>query len=161
MFEQVFNGMMTDPSTHAMSALGESMVEPFSEGLHSSPVRKSPAPRQKTISGKLQFDFTRRSILRTGIRREFTESDWERRGTRDCARPPLFGRRIFPLLLAVGRRRFRGRARGLVRPLHPQHQIDQLFLGKAFQISAIHPRIESPNELCRKGVGNCRSVSCP
>ena len=71
------------------------------------------------------------------------------------------GRRIFPLLLAVGRRRFRGRARGLVRPLHPQHQIDQLFLGKAFQISAIHPRIESPNELCRKGVGNCRSVSCP
>lgn len=66
MFEQVFNGMMTDPSTHAMSALGESMVEPFSEGLHSPPVRKKSCPETKDNFGKATVRFYSAFYLEDG-----------------------------------------------------------------------------------------------
>ena len=126
-----------------------------SAAVRSRRIRRSAPARHPARRQPATGALCRRMIL-DGVR--------VRRSTRGMAfmsRLGPAGLGVFPLLFPVGRRRFRGLARGLVRPLHPQHQFDQLFLGKAFQISAIYPRIESPNELCRKGVGNCRSVSCP
>ena len=53
------------------------------------------------------------------------------------------GLRVLALLLAISRRRLRGRARRLLRPLQAQHQIDQFLLAQALELVATHPRIES------------------
>jgi hypothetical protein len=54
----------------------------------------------------------------------------------------------------VRRRRLGGCARGLLRPLQPQHQLDQLRLAQPLKRIPLHARIESANPLPRKGVGN-------
>ena len=61
--------------------------------------------------------------------------------------------RTFPLRLPVRRRRLRRGARGLVRALHPQHQLDQLGLRKPFEILAIHGQDESQTVPLGKGGG--------
>src|SRR5687767_1420450 len=66
--------------------------------------------------------------------------------------------RALPLLLAVGRGRLRGRTRGLLRSLQPQHQLDQLFLAQTLKLAAAHPALESAKTASLKGVGNCTRV---
>src|SRR5918994_3429522 len=58
------------------------------------------------------------------------------------------------LLLAIRRGRFGGGARGLLWPLHPQHQIDQLGLAQTLKLVPAHPDRESAKPIRRKGVGN-------
>jgi hypothetical protein len=61
---------------------------------------------------------------------------------------------LIPPLLAVSRGRLRRGPRGLRRPLHPQHQIDQFFLRKTLQIPTIHDPMDSAITRFGKGVGN-------
>ena len=68
-----------------------------------------------------------------------------------------FGR--VPTLLAIGRRRFGRCTRGLLRSLHPQHQIDQLFLGQPLQIITIHVPMDSGILAHGKALGNYVAVS--
>lgn len=56
-------------------------------------------------------------------------------------------------LLPVRRGRLGGCARRLLRPLQPQHQLDQLRLAQALKLVPLHARIESANPLPRKGGG--------
>jgi hypothetical protein len=41
-----------------------------------------------------------------------------------------------------------------VRPLQPQHQLNQLFLAQTFKIAAAHTSRESANPSWRKGLSN-------
>ena len=59
---------------------------------------------------------------------------------------------VLPPLLAIRRRRPGRRARRLLRPLQPQHQIDQLLLGKALQLVPIHRVLEASNRRKRKSL---------
>jgi hypothetical protein len=43
-----------------------------------------------------------------------------------------------------------------LRPLQPQHQLNQLFLAQTFKIAAAHTSRESANPSWRKGLGNYR-----
>ncbi len=61
---------------------------------------------------------------------------------------------LLPLLLAIRRGRLGGCARRLLRPLQPQHQLDQLFLAQSLKIAPAHEGRESAFHLRRKGVGN-------
>ena len=61
---------------------------------------------------------------------------------------------LLPLLLAIRRGRLGGGARGLLWPLQPQHQLDQLFLAQTLKLAAAHPGRESAIQPRRKGVGN-------
>ena len=54
-------------------------------------------------------------------------------------------------LLAVGRRRLRGRARSLRRALQPQHQLDQLLAAQPLKIASAHLTKESAKSTSRKG----------
>jgi hypothetical protein len=56
-------------------------------------------------------------------------------------------------LLPVRGWRLGGCARGLLRPLQPQHQLDQLRLAQVLKLVPPHARIESANPLPRKGGG--------
>ena len=57
--------------------------------------------------------------------------------------------------LPIRGRRLGGCARGLLRPLQPQHQLDQLRLAQPLKRVPLHARIESANPLpCKGGVGN-------
>jgi hypothetical protein len=47
-----------------------------------------------------------------------------------------------------------------LRPLQPQHQLNQLFLAQTFKIAAAHTSRESAKPASRKGLGNYkRSIS--
>lgn len=61
---------------------------------------------------------------------------------------------LLPPLLAIRRGRLRGRPRGLVRALQPQHQIDQFLATQTLEITSAHPIRESAKSDPRKGVGN-------
>jgi hypothetical protein len=50
---------------------------------------------------------------------------------------------LLPLLLAVGRGRLGRGARGLLWPLQPQHQLDQLLAAQPFQFASTPPTKES------------------
>jgi hypothetical protein len=63
---------------------------------------------------------------------------------------------LIPPLLAIGRGRLGGCARGLLRPLQPQHQLDQLFLAQTLKIAAAHGSKESAKSSSRKGLGSYR-----
>ena len=64
--------------------------------------------------------------------------------------PAGFG--LLASLLAVGRGWLRGGARGLVRALQPQHQLDQLLAAQPLKIAAPHPMKESAkSKLCKRG----------
>src|SRR4051794_33908801 len=73
------------------------------------------------------------------------------------ALPSPIGRR--PQLSTVRRRGLGGGARGLLRPLQAQHQLDQLFLAQTLKIAAAHPALESAKAASLKGVGNCRRTA--
>jgi hypothetical protein len=45
-----------------------------------------------------------------------------------------------------------------LRPLQPQHQLNQLFLAQTFKIAAAHTSRESANPSWRKGLGNYAST---
>ena len=64
MFDQAFDNMLTGTSTHAMSALSESTLKYFSEGLHSQPVRNKSCAATKDNYGKATVRFY--SALFTG-----------------------------------------------------------------------------------------------
>ena len=64
---------------------------------------------------------------------------------------------ILTLLLLVRRRRLGRRARRLVRPLKPEHQLNQLLFAELLQITAIHAAMDSEIAPPRKGVGNCKA----
>src|SRR4051812_48124030 len=66
---------------------------------------------------------------------------------------------LIPTLLAIRRGRLRGCARGLRRPLQPQHQFDQLFLAQTLKIAATHDTRESANPSSRKALGNYIAVA--
>src|SRR3954463_1891573 len=77
------------------------------------------------------------------------------------ARVPRLGAtrlRALTLLLAIRRGRLGGGARGLLRPLQAQHQLDQLFLAQALKLNTTHPALESAKTPSLKGVGNCSMV---
>ena len=57
-------------------------------------------------------------------------------------------------LFAVCGGRLRGRARGLVRTLQTQHQLDQFLPAQPLKIAAPHPTKESAKPDPRKGLGN-------
>jgi len=67
------------------------------------------------------------------------------------------GSRPFPLRLLVRRRRLGGIARGLLRPLQPQNQFDQLLLAEPLQITPFHSPMDSdiyhPGKGAKKGGG--------
>src|SRR4051794_16803734 len=69
------------------------------------------------------------------------------------ALPSPIGRR--PQLSTVRRRGLGGGARGLLRPLQPQHQLDQLFLAQTLKLATTHPTLESAKTASLKGVGKC------
>src|ERR1700712_2063206 len=60
-------------------------------------------------------------------------------------------------LLAIRRGRLGGGARGLLRTLQPQHQLDQLLTTQTLKIAATHPTRESAKSPTRKrrGVALC------
>ena len=62
--------------------------------------------------------------------------------------------RVLALFLLVGRRRLGRRARILLGPLEPQHQLDQLLLAELLQITAVHRAMDSEIAPRGKGVGN-------
>ncbi len=63
------------------------------------------------------------------------------------------GLALLPLLLAIGRG-WLGRGAGrLLRPLQPQHQLDQLLLAQTLEIAPAHVRRESAIHLRGKRVG--------
>ena len=66
--------------------------------------------------------------------------------------------RILALLLLVRRRRLGRRARSLVGPLEPQHQLDQLLFAQLLQITAVHRAMDLEIAPHGKGVGNCLAV---
>ena len=149
MFEQVFNGMMTDPSTHAMSALGESMVEPFSEGLHSPPVRKKSCPETKDNFGKATVRFYSAFYLEDGHpARIYAVRLGAARYERLCSSAAI-RESNFPASLAVGRRRFEDYARSCPAAAS-QHQ-RSLFLGKAFQIMQFVPASDHRTSYAARG----------
>src|SRR4051812_44552267 len=59
-------------------------------------------------------------------------------------------------LLAVAGGRLGGGARGRLRPLQPQHQLDQLLPAQTLKLAATHPTRESAKAPRRKGMGNYR-----
>src|SRR5208282_4985386 len=67
--------------------------------------------------------------------------------------PP--GRGVLAPLLLVRRRGLGRRARGLVRRLKPEHQLDQLLLAELLQITAVHAAMDSEIAPPGKGAGNC------
>jgi hypothetical protein len=68
---------------------------------------------------------------------------------------------LIPTLIAITRRRLGGGSRGFLRPRHPQHQVNQLFLRQTLQTSAIHVPMDSGIAAAEKGVGNYRQTSDP
>lgn len=64
-------------------------------------------------------------------------------------------------LLAIRRRRLRRCARGFVRALQPQHQLDQFLAAQPLKIAPAHPTRESVKSDPRKGVGNYRKRAAP
>src|SRR5215211_9447561 len=62
---------------------------------------------------------------------------------------------FLPLLLAIRRGWLGGGARGLLRPLQAQHQLDQLFLAQTLKLNTTHLALESANTPSLKRVGNC------
>src|SRR3954451_16926163 len=66
---------------------------------------------------------------------------------------------VLPLILAIRRRRLGGGARGLLRPLQAQHQLDPLFLAQTLKLATTHPALESAKTDSLKGVGKCRHLS--
>src|SRR4051794_11295760 len=73
------------------------------------------------------------------------------------ALPSPIGRR--PQLSTVRRRGLGGGARGLLRPLQPQHQLDQLFLAQTLKLATTHPTLESAKTASLKGVGKCAAFT--
>ena len=63
---------------------------------------------------------------------------------------------LLPLHLAIRRGRLGGCAGGLLRPLQPQPQLDQLFPAQSLKIAPAHQSRESAFRLRRKGVGKYR-----
>src|SRR3954463_9657652 len=61
---------------------------------------------------------------------------------------------FLPLILAIRRGRLGGGARGLLRPLQAQNQLDQLFLAQTLKLATTHPALESAKTANLKGVGN-------
>ncbi len=61
---------------------------------------------------------------------------------------------LISTLLTITRGRLGGGSRGLLRPLQPQHQLNQFFLRQTLQISAIHLPMDSGIAAADKGVGN-------
>ena len=64
------------------------------------------------------------------------------------------GAGLLAALLAVRGRRLRRGARGLLRPLQPQHQLDQLRLAQPLKFVSLHVQTESAIPPHCKGVGN-------
>lgn len=64
------------------------------------------------------------------------------------------GLRLVTPLLAIRGGRLRRRPRRLLRPLQPQHQLDQFVLRKPLQITAIHTAMDPGFRHGGKGVGN-------
>src|SRR5215212_7588906 len=62
---------------------------------------------------------------------------------------------FLPLLFAIRRRGLGGGARGLLRPLQAQHQLDQLFLAQTLKLASTHPALESAKTPSFKRLGNC------
>ena len=62
---------------------------------------------------------------------------------------------FLPLLVAIRRGWLGGGARGLLRPLQAQHQLDQLFLAQTLKLATTHPALESAKPASLKGLGNC------
>src|ERR671926_754776 len=54
--------------------------------------------------------------------------------------------------LAIARRRLRGGARRLLRPLQAQDQIDQFVLAQTLELVATHSHSDSDKSLARQGV---------
>src|SRR6185369_13750136 len=61
------------------------------------------------------------------------------------------GAGLLAAFLAVRGGRLGGGARGLLRPLQPEHQLDQFVLAQAFEIGASHDGRESASSAPRKG----------
>src|SRR5215210_9298221 len=61
---------------------------------------------------------------------------------------------FLPLLLAIPRGWLGGGARGLLRPLQAQHQLDQLFLAQTLKLATTHATFESTKMTDLKGLGN-------
>src|SRR3954467_1452318 len=61
---------------------------------------------------------------------------------------------LLALLLAIGRGRLGGGARGLLRSLQPQHQLDQFFLAQTLTLAPPHPTREPAISAPRKGLSN-------
>src|SRR5215218_403676 len=64
---------------------------------------------------------------------------------------------FLPLLLAIRRGWLGGGARGLLRPLQAQHQLDQLFLAQTLKLATTHATFESTKMTDLKGLGNYNS----
>lgn len=63
------------------------------------------------------------------------------------------GTRLLPPLLAIRGRRLGRGARSLLGPVQAQHQLDQLLLAQALQVTAAHPDRESAKPSDGKGGG--------
>src|SRR4051812_50006785 len=61
------------------------------------------------------------------------------------------GAGLLAAFLAVRGGRLGGGARGLLRALQPEHQLDQFVLAQAFEIGASHDGRESASSVPRKG----------
>src|SRR4051812_47493817 len=71
------------------------------------------------------------------------------------------GAGLLAAFLAVRGGRLGGGARGLLRALQPQHQLDQFVLAQAFEIGASHDGRESASSVPRKGGAPAEcSASC-
>src|SRR4051812_28635497 len=66
---------------------------------------------------------------------------------------------LLALLLAIGRGWLGGGARGLLRSLQPQHQLDQLVLAQTLKLAAPHPTREPAISAPRKGLSNYSSAA--
>ena len=61
---------------------------------------------------------------------------------------------LVPAFLVVARRRLRRGTQRLLRPLHPQHQINQFFFRQTLQITTIHILMDSGFCSPGKALGN-------